>query len=78
MNVRVPGILDLDGAGATQLAILAGLCQGPKRCSTHVEVHLLVWTRAVRTLISDDDSHRDTRASAIAGAYYLMNHYLQK
>lgn len=66
------GILDLDGAGASQLAVLAGLCHGTKRCPTHVEVHLIIWTRAVRTFVGDDNRHRVTRASIIARAHHLI------
>jgi hypothetical protein len=69
----IPGILDLDGTSATQLALLPGLGQGAKRCPAHVQVDLVIWTRAIRALVGDDDSHRVTRASLIAGAYNLMN-----
>lgn len=73
MCTDIPGVLDLDGASATQLALLPGLRQGTKRCPAHVQVYLLIRTRAVRALVGDDDGHRVTRASLIARAYNLMN-----
>jgi hypothetical protein len=70
---NIPGILDLDGAGATQLALLPRLRQGTEGCPAHVEVDLLIGTRAIGALVGDDDSHRVTGASVIACAHSLMN-----
>jgi len=68
----LPGVLDLEDAGAAQLVGLAGLGHGAERRPAQVEVDRLVQARAAGALVGDDDGHWVAGASLIAGAFHLL------
>jgi hypothetical protein len=68
----LPGVLDLEDAGAAQLVGLAGLRHGAERRPAQVEVDRLAQARAAGALVGDHDGHRGAGASVITGAFHLL------
>jgi NaMN:DMB phosphoribosyltransferase len=69
--VYVPGVLDLEAAGAAELVGLAGLRHGAERRAAEVEVHGLLQARAVGAFVREDDDHRGAGARRVPGASHL-------
>jgi hypothetical protein len=67
----VPGVLDLEDAGAAQLVGLAGLRHGAECRPAHVEVGRLAEARTARAFVSDDDGHGVAGARIVTGALNL-------